>query len=73
MGLTETVCPSHMKLQRLLLHSVQRVSSTATACATFFTDFQSSDSVPTASVCDSDALKDVRRLRPSKSVGFDDT
>jgi hypothetical protein len=39
----------------------------------FFTDSKSSNSVPTASVCDSDALKDVRRLRPSKSVGFDDT
>ena len=37
------------------------------------TDVQSSDSVPTASVCDSGALKDVRRLRPSKSVGLDDT
>ena len=39
----------------------------------FSSDFQSSDSLPTASVCDSDALKDVRRLRPSKSVGLDDT
>jgi hypothetical protein len=39
----------------------------------FSTDFQSSDSVPRASVCDSDVLKDARRLRPSKSVGLDDT
>jgi hypothetical protein len=39
----------------------------------FTADFQSSDSLPTASPCDSDALKDVRRLRPSKSFGTDDT
>ena len=38
----------------------------------FSTDFQSSDSLSAASVCDSDVFKSIRRVRPSKSVGLDD-
>jgi hypothetical protein len=37
----------------------------------FFTDFQSSDSLSAASVCDSDFFTAIRRVRPSKSVGLD--
>jgi hypothetical protein len=35
------------------------------------TDFWSSDSLPIASVCDSNVHKTIKRLRPSKSVGID--
>jgi hypothetical protein len=36
-----------------------------------FTDFWSSDSISTASACDSDVHKTIKRLRPSKSVRID--
>ena len=37
----------------------------------FSTDFQSSDSLSAASICDSDVFNAIRRVRPSKSVGLD--
>ena len=66
--LTETFWLSHVKLQRLVLHSsVFNKQHTHDINP----HFRSPDSLAIASVTDPDVLKATRRLRWSKSVGLD--
>jgi hypothetical protein len=64
----DTVCRSHVKMQRLLLRTLSVFND---ARMSKFSWVRSSDSLLRASVSDSDVRKATRRLRQSKSVGLD--
>jgi hypothetical protein len=66
----ETICPSHVMLQRLLL-STLKVSSITLIYGTLVLLLSPPHSKYLASVSGSDVHKAIKRLRPSKSVGID--